>query len=175
MNFSETDTVNCLQHSVKKPPQISWSRLQTSSLCIARRRFSLHTLQPGNFYQRANTIIHHSHGWPKAHNHCGTQSVKPTAAFSSLAPHTSHVVAMTVPIGNPADASHWHLIRSRSRCTQLIPSRDKRNCVTDNLCTLSIALTTKGTVTAIIFAKVQIVYFLTYNIVWSRQNDHNIN
>ena len=35
----------------------------------------------------------------------------------------------------------------------------QKNRVTDNLCTLSITLTTKGTVTAIIFTKVQIVHF----------------
>ena len=37
--------------------------------------------------------------------------------------------------------------------TQLIPSISKGSCVTDNLCTLSITMTTKGTVIAIIFAK----------------------
>ena len=37
--------------------------------------------------------------------------------------------------------------------TQLIPSICKGSCVTDNLCTLSITTTTKGTVIAIIFAK----------------------
>ena len=52
-------------------------------------------------------------------------------------------------------ASHHTTFTLHSADTQY----RQKNCVTDNLCTLSIALTTKGTVIAIIFAKVQIVHF----------------
>jgi len=61
-NLSETDTA-LTQH--KKNPPISWSRLQPRNTCIARQGFSLQTLQPGNFWQRARIVIHRSHGWPK--------------------------------------------------------------------------------------------------------------
>ena len=154
MNLSETDTVNCLQHSVEKKPRKSADRACSRAACALHGEdfhcihCSLATfasaLTPlfitATVDQRRTTIMLCAE--------CQTDR----CLFIISASHITR---------RSYDGSH----RQPSRCISLashqitftLHSADsqyrQKNCVTDNLCTLSITLATKGTVTAIIFAK----------------------
>jgi len=159
MNLSETDTVNFLQHSVENPRK-SADRACNRAACALHGEDShcIHcslatfasALTPSfitaTVDQRRTTIMLYAE--------CQTDR----CLFIIIISHTTR---------RSYDGSH----RQPCRCISLasheitftLHSADShyrhKNCVTDNLCTLSITLTTKVAVTAIIFAKVQIVHF----------------